>query len=29
MTNNQKKYGIIYEKIAMQAGDHERMNNYE
>ena len=29
MTNNQKKCGIIYEKIAMQAGDHERMNNYE
>ena len=29
MTNNQTKYGIIYEKIAMWAGDDERMINYE
>ena len=29
MTNNQTKYGIIYEKIAMQTGDDEQMINYE
>ena len=27
MANNQTKCGIIYEKIAMQAGDDERMIN--
>ena len=25
MPNNQRKCGIIYEKIAMQAGDNERI----
>ena len=29
MTNNQTKWGIIYEKIAMREGDDERMINYE
>ena len=29
MTNNQTKCGIIYEKIAMRAGDGERMINFE
>ena len=29
MTNNQMKCGIIYEKIAMQAGDDEQIINYE
>ena len=29
MTYNQTKCGIIYEKIAMRAGDDERMINYE
>ena len=29
MTNNQTKCGIIYKKIAMRAGDDERMINYE
>ena len=29
MTNNQTKCSIIYEKIAMRAGDDERMINYE
>ena len=28
-TNNETKCGIIYEKIAMRAGDDERMINYE
>ena len=28
-TNNQTKCGIIYEKIAMRAGDDEQMINYE
>ena len=29
MKNNQTKCGIIYEKIAMRAGDDERVINYE
>ena len=29
MTHNQTKCGIIYEKIAMRAGNDERMINYE
>ena len=29
MTNNQTKCGIIYEKLVMQAGDDERIINYE
>ena len=29
MTDNQTKCGIIYEKIAMRAGNDERMINYE
>ena len=29
MTNNQTKWGIIYEKISMRADDDERMINYE
>ena len=29
MTNNKTKCGIIYKKIAMWAGDDERMINYE
>ena len=29
MTTNQTKFGIIYEKIVMQAGDDEQMINYE
>ena len=29
MTNNQRKCVNIYEKIAMRAGDAERMVNYE
>ena len=28
MTYNQTKYGVIYEKIAMLAGDDEQMINY-
>ena len=28
MTNNQTKYGIIYEKIAMRVDDDERIVNY-
>ena len=28
MTNNQTKCGIIYDIIAMRAGDDERMINY-
>ena len=28
MTNNQAKYGIVYEKIAMRAGD-EQIFNYD
>ena len=29
MTTNQTKFGIIYKKIVMQAGDDEQMINYE
>ena len=29
MAYNQTKCGIIYKKIAMRAGDDERMINYE
>ena len=29
MTNNQRKGGIIYEKIAMRAENDEQMINYE
>ena len=29
MTNNPTKYGIVYENIAMWAGDDERMISYE
>ena len=29
MIHNQTKCGIIYEKIAMRAGNDERMINYE
>ena len=28
ITYNQTKYGVIYEKIAMLAGDDEQMINY-
>ena len=29
MVNNQLRCGIIYEKIAMRAGDDERIINFE